>query len=118
MVKEKELEYEYGKMMVRRKLQNGTIINYINAPRFTTQRATVIGGNARMTREKDMEHLSMLVEADTWGNTFKISNTGMEYTDGQMEMYTMGNGNKIRKMVMHMRGGLMVTNTMVSTKMI
>jgi hypothetical protein len=80
--------------------------------------ATVIGGNTRMATTKDMEHGRVLMETDTSGNGCRVSDTGMEYTDITVEMYTMGNGNKIRKMVMHMRGGLMVTNTMVSTKMI
>jgi hypothetical protein len=30
---------------------------------------TVIGGNARMVRKKDMEHLRGLMETDTSGNT-------------------------------------------------
>jgi hypothetical protein len=105
-------------MMVRRKSENGSIINYINAPRFTTQMATFIGGNSRMAREKDMEHMSGLVEADTSGNACRVKNTAMEYKDGQMEQYTMDNGNKIIKMAMDTSGGQMVTNTMVSTKMI
>ena len=42
----------------------------------------------------------------------------MEYTDGQMEVYTMDNGNKIRQMAMHTRGGQVATNTMDSTKII
>jgi predicted nucleic acid-binding Zn finger protein len=117
MVKMKELEYEYGKMMVRRKLQNGKIINYINAPRFTSQMATVIGGNTRITRKKDMEHLSGLMDADTSGNTCRMTCTGMEYTDITVEEYTMDNGNKIRKMVMDIKGGQVATNTMDNTKM-
>jgi hypothetical protein len=62
--------------------------------------ATVIGGNSKITRKKDMEQMSILVEADTSGNTCRVSDTGMEYTDGQMEMYTMDNLNKIRNMAM------------------
>jgi diacylglycerol kinase family enzyme len=71
-----------------------------------------------MATRKDMEHMSMLVGADTSGNGCRVTCTAMEYSDGQMEMYTMDNGNKIRKMVMRTRGGLMATNTMDSTKMI
>jgi hypothetical protein len=78
-------------MMVRRKLENGSTINYINAARLTSQVATVIGGNSRITREKDMEHMSMLMETDTSGSGCRISNTAMEYSDGQMEEYTMDN---------------------------
>ena len=91
MVNKKELEYEYGKMMVRRQLENGSIINYINAPRFTNQVATVIGGNGRMARRKDMEQRSGLVETDTSGNGCRVTCTGMEYSDGLMEEYTMDN---------------------------
>ena len=65
-----------------------------------------------------MEHLSMLMETDTWGNTCRVANTGMEYTEIQMEMYTMDSRNKKRKMVTDISGGLMATNTMDSTKMI
>jgi hypothetical protein len=60
---------------------------------------TVIGGNTRMARGMDMEHLSGLVEADTSGSTCRISDTGMEYTDGQMEESIMDSGNRIRRMV-------------------
>ena len=45
-----------------------------------------------------MEHLSGLVEADTSGSGCKISDTGMEYTDGQMEEYITDNGKSIRGM--------------------
>jgi hypothetical protein len=104
-------------MIVRRKLQSGTTINYMAAARFTIQVATVIGGNSRMARRKDMEQVRLLMETNTSGNSCRVSNTGMEYTDGQMEMYTMDNGNKIRKMAMDIKGGI-EKNTMVSTKMI
>jgi hypothetical protein len=105
-------------MMVRRKSENGSIVNYMVAARVTTQVATVIGGNSRITIKKDMEHLSGRMERDTSGNGCRVSNTAMEYTDITMEEYTMDNGNKIRKMVMDISGGQMVTNTMVSSKMI
>ena len=68
MIKEKELEYEYGQMMARRKLENGSTINYIAAARFDSQTATVIVGNTRIALRKNMEHLSILVEANTSGN--------------------------------------------------
>jgi hypothetical protein len=105
-------------MMVIRKSENGSTINYINAARLTIQVAAVIGGNTRMARQKDMEQVRLLMERDTSGNGCRISNTGMEYTDGQMEEYTMDNGNKMRKMAMDIKGGQMATNTMESTKMI
>ena len=64
-----------------------------------------------------MEHSSMLMETDTSGNSCRISNTAMEYTDITVEVYTMDNGNK-RKMAMDIKGGQVATNTMVSSKMI
>jgi hypothetical protein len=73
--------------MVKRQLENGTTINYMVASRFSSQMATVIGGNSRLATRKDMEHISMLVERDTSGNTCRMTCTGMEYTDGQMEEY-------------------------------
>jgi hypothetical protein len=75
------------------------------AARVTTQMEAVIGENTNMTRDKDMEHSSMVVEADTLGNRRRMSNTAMEYTDGQMEEYTMDNGNKVNRMVMDTTGG-------------
>ena len=56
---------------------------------------TVIRGNSRMATRKDMEHLSGLVDRDTSGSGCRISNTGMEYTDGQMEESIMDSGNRI-----------------------
>ena len=57
------------------------------------------------------------METDTSGNTCRVSNTAMEYTDIIMEEYTMENGNKILKMAMDTTGGQMATNTMDSSKM-
>ena len=64
-----------------------------------------------------MEHLSMLMEKDTSGSGCRMSNTAMEYTDITVEMHTMDNGNKIRKMATETRSGQMATNTMDSSKM-
>ena len=55
----------------------------------------VIGENSRMTRGKDMEYMIMIMETDTSGNTCRVINTGMEYTDGQVEQYIMANWNRI-----------------------
>jgi hypothetical protein len=117
MVKEKALEYLLLKV-VRSKLENGSTINYIIPARFTTQVATVIGGNGRITRGKDMEQVSLLMETDTSGNGCRMTCTAMEYSDGQMEEYTMDNGNKIIWMAMDTRGGQVAKNTMVSSKII
>ena len=58
------------------------------------------------------------MERDSLGNTCRISDKAMEYTDITVETYTMVNGNKIRKMAMDITGGQMGMDTMVSTKMI
>ena len=55
--------------MVRKKLEKGSRVNYMDAQRLNLQVATSIGGNTTMVRGKDMEHISGLVERDTWGNT-------------------------------------------------
>jgi hypothetical protein len=60
----------------------------------------VIGENTRITRGKDMEYMIILVERDTSGNGCTMTNTGMEYTDGQMEEYIMDNWNRVIMMAM------------------
>ena len=47
-----------------------------------------------------------------------MSNTGMEYSDGQMELYIKDNGNKVKEKVMHIKGGQMAMSIMDSGKMI
>ena len=64
----------------------------MDAQRFNIQVATVIGGNKRIIRRKDMEQLSGLVEADISGNGCRVTCTAMEYADITVEMYTMDNG--------------------------
>ncbi len=49
------------------------------------QLVTVIGGSTRITKRKDMEQASGRVDRDTRGNSSRVSVTGMEYTDGQMD---------------------------------
>jgi hypothetical protein len=77
----------------------------------------VIGENTRITRGKDMEYMIMIMEGDTSGNGCRITNTGMEYTDGQMEQYIMDNANRIKEMAMDMTEMQMAQNTMDSTRM-
>jgi hypothetical protein len=60
----------------------------------------VIGENSRITRGKDMEYMIMIMETDRSGNTCRVTDTGMEYSDGQMERYIMDNGNRIIEMAM------------------
>ena len=61
------------------------MIIYMARPSVHIQLATVIGGRTRITKRKDMEYISGLMDRDTRGNTRRESNTGMEYTHGQME---------------------------------
>jgi hypothetical protein len=46
-----------------------------------------------------------------------VTITGMEYTDGQVEMYITENGNRIRKMAKDIRGGQMEMNIGESSRM-
>ncbi len=62
---------------------------------WNLQMVAVIGGNSRMAIMKDMERLRRLMETDTSGSGCRISDTGMEYTDGQMEESIMDSGNRI-----------------------
>ncbi len=66
-----------------------------------------------------MQHMSILVEADTLGSGCRMTNTGMEYSDGQMEKYIKDNINKVKKeKVMDITGGQVATSIMDSTRMI
>ena len=62
--------------------------------------ARVIGGNSTIARKKDMGHMSMLVETNTSGNLYRITNTGMEYSDIQTEQYIKDNIHRIKEKVM------------------
>ena len=98
--------------MVRKILQNNIKINYMAVERWNLQMVTGIGGNSRMARRKDMEHLRQLMETDSSGSKCRVSDTGMEYTDGQMEEYIMDNTKRIKRMVTDIREKLMAQNTM------
>ena len=82
------------------------------------QMVTVIGGKLRIKRWKDMEHSSGLMVRDTRGNGSRERNTGMEYTDGQMEQCIMENKNRVRMMVMGITGIQMGMKSTESTRMI
>jgi hypothetical protein len=88
--------------MVRKKLENGISKNYMDLQSYNMVMA-VIGENTRITRGKDMEYMIMMMEADTSGNSCRLTNTGMEYTDGQVEQYIMDNGNRKKEMAMDMK---------------
>ncbi len=85
---------------------------------FHFQVATVIGGSIRITRGKDMEHSSGLMEGYTRGNTSRVRVTGMEYTDGQMEQCIMENANRVRWMVMVITGFHLAMKTTESSRMV
>ncbi len=86
--------------------------------RLHMQMVTLIGGNTRMIRRKDMEHMSGLVEVDTLGSGCRVSNTAMEYSDGQMERYIKDNSNRIKQKVMDIKGGQVAMSIMDSGKII
>jgi hypothetical protein len=68
MANKKELESEYGQMVINI-MQNFILINYMDAQRWNGQMLKVIGGDTRMVTGKDMEHGRGLMETDTSGNT-------------------------------------------------
>ena len=80
--------------------------------------ATVIGGTIRITRGKDMEHSSGLIERDTRGNTRRKRVTGTEYTHGQVGQCIMENTNRTTKMVMDVTGFHLAMKNTESTRMI
>ena len=65
-----------------------------------------------MTRVKDMEYLSGLMEGDTLGSTWRVSDTDMEFTHGQVEQYIMVSGTRITRVVTDIREMMMAKNTM------
>jgi hypothetical protein len=116
MAKEKELESKYGQM-VRKILQNIILINYMDARSWNTQMVTVIGGDARMVRKKDMEDIKRwAMETDSSGNTWMMSSKGMEYTDGLMEECITESTNRIMKMAKDITGWKMVMNIGENTR--
>jgi hypothetical protein len=64
--------------MVISKEESGVRINYMALPRLHLQVVKLIGGNTRMVTRKVMEHMSMLMEPDTLGNSCRMSSTDME----------------------------------------
>jgi hypothetical protein len=92
-------------------------MNYMGLPSVHIQVVTVIGGNVRIITRKDMDHITGLMERDTRGKRSRRRVTGMEYTDGQMEQYIMGNGNRISRMVMAIIGFHLAMNTTESSRM-
>ena len=65
--------------MVNRIEESTIRINYMALPRLHLQVVALMGGDKRIITRKDMEHKSLLMEGDTLGSTYRVSNTGMEY---------------------------------------
>jgi hypothetical protein len=55
----------------------------------------LIGVSARIITRQDMEHKSGKTETNTLGSGCRVSNTAMEYSDGQMEVNFKDNSIKI-----------------------
>ena len=94
------------------------MVNYMALSRLHMEMMTHILGNTRMVREKDMEHMSGLVEADTLDNTCRETDSDMEFTDRQVELYNKDNINRVNKKVMVYPGILMAQSIMDSTRII
>jgi hypothetical protein len=117
MIKKKESEYTYLHL-ARSTQENIILINYMDAQRLNIQVVTVIGGNIRIMRGKDMERMSLLMEANTLGNSSRITDKGTEYTDGQMEEWIKENTNRMNKMVMAIIGMKMAMNITENSRMV
>jgi hypothetical protein len=103
--------------MVTKIIQNGILINYMDAQRWNGQMVAVIGGNLRMVRGKDMEQGRGLKEGDTSGNSWMMSSTGMESSDGLMKQYITESPNRVIVMGKDISGGQMEMNIGESTRM-
>ena len=64
--------------MVKSKQENGIWVIYMGLQNVHIQMVTVIGGNIRIITGEDMDHITVLMEGNTRGNTSRIRVTGME----------------------------------------
>jgi hypothetical protein len=97
--------------MVVKIMENGILIIDMDAIRWKINMVTVGVANTSMAIGKDMEHTSMLLEADILDNSWIIIDTGMEYTESQLEdMFITESGNRITVMGKDIRGGQMGMN--------
>jgi hypothetical protein len=97
---------------------NFILINCMAAASLNGQMVTVIGGITRSIRKKDMVHCCMMMVKETWGNSCRIKDMVMEYTDTQMDMYIMDNTKSVTEMAMATIDSLAEQNIMDSTRMI
>jgi hypothetical protein len=104
--------------MDKNMLENGICINYMGLPSVHFQVVKVFGGNIRIMTRKDMDQLTGMMERDTRGNSSRVSGTGMEYTDCQVEEYIMGSSNRARVMVMGIIGFHLAMNTTESSRIV
>jgi hypothetical protein len=74
------------------------------------QKVAVGGESTRIMKRKVLGHMRVLGEAGTSGYIKMGQCTDMGYTDGRTEMYIMGNGNRINKMVKGIKGRGMAIN--------
>ncbi len=58
------------------------------------------------------------METDTLDSGCRMSETAMEYSHGQAEVYIMDNSNRIKQKVMDIKGGVMAASIMDSTRTI
>jgi hypothetical protein len=104
--------------MAKNNMASTILIKCMVAARLNFKMVRVIGGNTRIIRVKDMVHICGLMEGNTWGNTCKMKDMVMEYTDGQMERYIMDNSSRVTVKAMEKLYFLEVITIMDSTKMI
>jgi hypothetical protein len=77
---------------------------------------TLTGGNSGIARWKAMEHMFGLMETDILARGCRVACTGMDFTDGQTELYIKDNTIKVKEKGMDIRVGLMAISIMESTR--
>ena len=104
--------------MERNKEENGILINYMAVLSHRIQINRAIGETIRMISEMDMEYLSGLMDRNISGNTTIMSETGMEYTRGQLELCIMESTIRVKVRVMAITCVTVAMNTSASTRMV
>jgi F0F1-type ATP synthase beta subunit len=96
--------------MVKKNMENGILIKIMAVLRRKMQMVPLIGGNAKILTRKNMEHSILQMETDTSVNSWVMSSTAMEYTDGLKDQYTTENTKRIISMVTDIWDGQMAMN--------